>query len=101
MIKESVTPYDVCDLLNELFELDPDMVNELIKARVPCNEKISSHPTVQVRAYKGEPNTVNIIGILNGIFGADDETGFGCICYEVDDDGILTGFRLLSKDEWI
>jgi len=81
MIKESVTPQEVVDLLNNALELDWEAIKVLLSYRVPCNEELQEHPTIQIRG----DNSVSVLGILNGIFGVD-ENGRGCIAavYNVD-----------------
>jgi len=95
MLKESVTPQDVCDLLNGLLKSDREFVTNLVRFHAPCNTEIAGHPTIQVRGYKEYPNvyTCGIVGILNGIFGIRKD-GFGSICYEIDDEsGNITEFK--------
>ena len=97
VIKPSVTPQDVCDLMNELLKLDYACASGLISYHQPCNKAIADHPTIQVRQYGDEEPTVGILGILNGIFGVRED-GMGAICYEFDNDKIM-GFKLLEADE--
>jgi len=91
MIKESVTPQDVVDLLNNLIRLDPEAVRALMDCRVPCNDEFADHPTVQcglaehVRKRTPDHNlpddanyTVGPLGLLNGLFGIDPK-GWGYI----------------------
>jgi len=88
MIKESVTIMDACSLLNELLLLDRDCIETLTFKRISCNDAIANHPTIQVdQSDDGLPATVGILGILNGIFGA--ENGWGAICAEIDDYKII------------
>lgn len=83
MLKQSITVQDVLDLLNEIVEKDPACAKALLNARVLCNQTLAEHPTIQVHAYDGNPPTVGLIGILNGLFGIDDETGMGVIAASV------------------
>ena len=87
-------------LLNELLEVDPDAVNALIESRVPCNETLANHPTVQVSGYQYDDNPkphaykVGMLGILNGICGAygpdaGDKEGWGPITAEFDEGKIV------------
>lgn len=83
--QKSITPYDVVALLNEAVKLDPAAMHALVESRVPCNEALADHPTIQVSVYDertGEPTPgqfkVGILGILNGLFGTDS-AGWGCI----------------------
>jgi hypothetical protein len=56
---------------------DKEAVNDLINGRVSCNEKLADHPSVQCRT-EGNNYSVGILGILNGLFGAN-EKGIGGI----------------------
>jgi len=86
----SVTPEDVVKLLNEAVKLDPAAMRALVEARVPCNEALADHPTIQVSAYNeqtGKPTPgnfkVGILGLLNGLFGTDS-VGWGFITANFD-----------------
>lgn len=69
MLKENVTPQEVCDLMNDLLKKDYECMRTIINQRVVCNDDASEHPTVQVCKYdKDLPASVGILGILNGIF---------------------------------
>lgn len=92
MIKESVSPQDVIDLLNQAFKLDPQAIEKLFAVRVQCNESLAEHPTIQVRDYGPDSPNVGVIGLLNGIFGVDDEESG--IIGSIYDDNELQGFKL-------
>jgi|GEM_PF-935247 len=79
-IKESVTIDAAIEVLNQAVEADPEAMRALIAHRVPCNEKMASHPTIQVAAAgaSGRSARVGMLGILNGMFGVD-EHGWGRI----------------------
>jgi hypothetical protein len=53
--------------LNECFKTDPEATKALFAHRVPVNEAMADHPTVQVAA--GDPPTMSILGLLNGFVG--------------------------------
>jgi len=92
-MKESITPKDVCNLLNELLAIDYEAVKNLVSSRVRCNQTLADHPTVQARQYQGdEYPSVGLIGILNGLFGIRPD-GMGVMCYTQDDDGKITEFK--------
>ncbi|MCP4348122.1 MAG: hypothetical protein GY795_21680, partial [Desulfobacterales bacterium] len=87
MIKERVTIEETIDLLNELIETDAPAIAALIANRVPCNQQLADHPTVQCGAQHGGFH-VGMLGILNGLFGAhegDYRTGWGPITFVFDD----------------
>lgn len=88
--KATVTPEEVVQVLNEAVKLDPKAMYALVEARVPCNEALADHPTIQVSAYDeqtGEPTPgqfkVGILGLLNGLFGTDSK-GWGYIMANFD-----------------
>jgi len=82
------------EFLNELLRADPQAVSALIETRVPCNQELADHPTVQVRSYGLNGGyQVGLLGILNGLFGVDEE-GWGPIAaqYDENDDTTVIGF---------
>jgi hypothetical protein len=81
-------------ILNELLEADSTAIEALIGHRVPCNESLAVHPTVQV-AQDREGHTVGLLGILNGLVGVIEsgpKEGWGLITATFDDAGKLTHF---------
>ncbi len=101
MMRKTVTPQDVIDLLNEALALDPKVMAELVGHRVTCTGRLADHETIQVNTWKqhGEPEidgyAVGILGILNGMFGVDAD-GWGCISAIVNDDKSIERFELLT-----
>lgn len=89
MYKLSITVDEAIALLNEAVALDRPAMAALLANRVPCNEALADHPSIQVQAQHGGYH-VGLLGIINGLFGVDDE-GKGLICY-VFADGHLQGF---------
>lgn len=85
MLKQTVSIDEVIALLNDAFEKDPEAIHELVTTRVPCNEAMADHPTIQVGVnWKGTSKyVVGVIGILNGIFGTADD-GYGAIAGDFD-----------------
>jgi len=71
-------------VLNEALTLDRKAVEALFKYRVPCNESLAAHPTIQVTLDSAAHNRVGILGLINGIFGVDS-IGYGYIAMEVDE----------------
>lgn len=75
----------ICEFLNELLEIDRPAIAALIANRVPCNEELSMHPTVQAGAQHGGFN-VGWLGILNGLCGIKPNgQGFINAIFEGDD----------------
>lgn len=87
MIKQSVTVDEVIAYLNELIDIDRVAIAALIANRVPCNEELAKHPTVQVYAQHGG-YLVGMLGILNGLFGICDD-GRGPIAFVFKDGSLL------------
>lgn len=81
-------PYDlttankIVDLLNELVRLDKTAMGALLSNRVPCNQDVSEHPTVQVVA-QNNGYYLGLLGILNGLCG--EHNGYGCITAVFED----------------
>lgn len=92
MVKEQITLDETIELLNELIRIDANAMAALIANRVPCNEQMANHPTVQCRAQHGGFH-VGMLGILNGLFGVIDYSGWGPITFVFDDGGDLVGFE--------
>jgi len=92
-IKEKLE--NVITVLNEINKLDPTVLLALISYRVPCNQALADHPTVQVgKSELGDYFEVGLLGILNGLFGVKED-GYGYIAAEFDGD-TLKGFKLLT-----
>ena len=92
-------------VLNELFRLDPKPMAELVASRVNCGTEWADHPTCQVSTSTepvGDPvgrvgvYSVGMIGVLNAIFGADEDSN-GFIAAKYDTDGKLIGFCRFMK----
>lgn len=92
MVKQELGLQEMVDRLNDMLVVDPVAVNALFNTRIMCNKAFGGHPAVQTAAYggKGGPCCVGIIGIINGLFGADED-GWGHFAVEVDD-GAITKF---------
>jgi hypothetical protein len=89
---ECVTVENVVNLLNELIELDPDAVTALVNARVPCNARVASHPTVQVGVVDDGGYRVGPLGLLNGLF-KTTKHGWGQITLVFEDGGVIKARR--------
>ena|ERR1035437_6340051 len=78
--------------LNSAYDDDPSALHALICNRVPCNEKLANHPTVQVSVNEATLTptfTVSVLGLLNGIL----RPSIGRIISPMlDDSGRLLGF---------
>lgn len=92
MINETRSIQDVIDFLNELLKVDENAVRLLIEQRVPCNNELADHPTVQVRSRPNTQPVVGLLGILNGLYGID-EKGYGPIGAIIESDGHISSFE--------
>ena len=96
MIHKTVSFQEVIDVLNGALALDREAVEVLVEQRVPCNEALADHPTIQVQGDDSGA-AVGLLGVLNGLFGTDEE-GWGPIAAVFDDDdGHLIRFEVASR----
>jgi hypothetical protein len=90
---------DLIAFLNELPEIEGDAVADLVVARVPCNQGLADHPTVQVGA-SACGHEVGFLGILNGYCGTIDagaHVGYGPITAQMEDGRIVRFERTDEK----
>lgn len=91
-MQNNVLADHIINVLNELVALDREALGKLIETRVPCNQALTDHPTVQVfKSAPEEPAVVGMLGILNGLAGVDSD-GWGFIAASFDDQGQLVKF---------
>ena len=84
--------------LNEILATDPMAINALFSLRVSCNKELADHPTVQVGTIgKSNHYMVGLVGILNGMFGADIHL-WGHLSADYRE-GRIVRFRLLTEKE--
>ena len=88
-IQDPISIAIAIERLNSMLEVDPEAMARLIEMRIPCTE-LADHPTAQV--YEAEDSTcyVGHLGLLNGIFGIDDN-GWGPIA-AIYEEGKLVRF---------
>jgi hypothetical protein len=80
----------IADLLNEALALDRPAVAALIANRVPCNEALADHPTIQVGVQHGGFH-VGLLGLLNGLGEPVPEGGERLITAVFEDSDDLIG----------
>ena len=85
MIHDPLSVEKALAVLNEMVDADPVAARALVEARVPCNDELAHHATIQVQGDK-QPDgslrcSVGFLGALNGLFGTDD-AGWGPIAAE-------------------
>lgn len=69
-------------VMNELLAAEPETVEALVDARVPCGAPFERHPTVQVHADRVGSLSVGLLGVLNAVAGArPDGSGFIAAVY--------------------
>lgn len=83
-IKENISVDDVLEILNRALVEDPEAMSELfLRTKVPCSEALAEDESIQVGGTVSQ-STVGPLGVLNGLFGVDDATGYGILCARVD-----------------
>lgn len=96
MIGEQVTLDEVIDYLNELIQTDCPAIAALVANRVPCNQEMADHPTVQVMQQHGGFH-VGMLGILNGLFGTFED-GWGPITFVFDKGNLVRVIRATGPE---
>lgn len=82
--------------LNEFLEADPIAISKMMLKRVPCNQDLADHPTVQVGQDLKTNWDVSILGLLNGICGRKGN-GRGLIVMHTERDVRLIPKRRVIK----
>ena len=106
MIKETISVDDTIVFLNELLAYDSEAIRDLILfGKVSCNEKMANHPTVQVGVIKNSNGlksfSLGFLGLLNGLFGIHDLSGYGEIAALFDDENKLLKFERVNHQDVI
>lgn len=82
-------------VLNRIHRADSRVLPALITHRVPCNNWVAADPTVQVGVVGVVGGSVmyevGLLGIINGLFGVD-ENKYGYITAYCDENGEITHF---------
>ena len=88
----------ICDFLNVLLEVDRNAIACLIANRVPCNQALADHPTVQVGPQHGG-YYVGMLGILNGLCGVKpDGAGFLVAIFDGEGNRDLLRFEVHADE---
>lgn len=66
-------------VLNEALLSDHDALKNLINCRVPCNDILRDHESIQVGVNKLNIASISTLGLINGILGIEPLTGFGFV----------------------
>lgn len=88
---KSISVEHAVEVLNDALRCDQEVVQKLIETRLPCNEKLAEHPTIQVSGIEGTAK-VGLLGIINGVFGICND-GKGYIIAIYDESERLIGFK--------
>ena len=87
-------------VLNSALEMDPSTLSALVQFTLPCNDEISYHPTIQVQSDQRVPCRLSPLGLINGLFGVDERTGYGMITMVLNDDGSIEKFQITDFDKY-
>ena len=80
---KSITPDEAISVLNRLHQKDFWAIQRLFEHRVECNEDLALDETCQVKQESDGKYTIGLMGIINAIFGIDEEK-CGFISYSID-----------------
>ena len=83
-IPKLVNPRILCEYLNGILTDDYDAIVALVGHRVPANQKLCDHPSVQITPDR----TVGLLGILNGMFNSNS----GEIFMQYNEEGQIIKF---------
>lgn len=81
-------------VLNEALEADPLAVRRMMECSVIVNRTLAEHPTIQVGLTVPESEeyfSMRPLGLINGLFGADEDS-WGFIAMELDAEGGIVRF---------
>jgi len=60
----------IIDITNEAIAADPSAMRAMFENRIPCNQRLSDHDSIQVmKESEAVGNTVGVFGLLSGIAG--------------------------------
>jgi hypothetical protein len=76
--------------------IDPDATRQLFAARVPCVQAVAEDRDIFVGAVEDGTWDLGILGLLNGIIGAENPTR---IAGWLNDNGLRTGFSAIGSNE--
>lgn len=78
-----------CGLLNELLKIDNNLIEQLIRYGIVCNEYYANHPHVVVRENTNKETELSTLGLLNGLLTKIKQCK---IAANYDNDNRLIGF---------
>ena len=72
-------------VLNEALALEPEAISDLMFHRVRIGRELADHQTIQCRPSGPDSYEVSALGLINGLFGADEnDWGFIYTCGDTD-----------------
>ena len=94
----------VLDELNQAFKDDPAAIQSLLQNRVPCNDALVAHPTVQVTeiaTISGEYYAVGALGLVNSVIETIFQKRIAVKFSEPDELGVskIIGFCEYKKEK--
>lgn len=105
MVRESVTIAECVELLNRILGVDPGAITGLIGMKMLCDKALADIPGIELGLSTGAPGgpydgkpMVGLLGVLNGLFGADGPEGgpyqgHGVVC------AVLDGGRIVRFED--
>jgi hypothetical protein len=78
---------ELIEFLNSALALDRVFMTEMVERRLPCNEGIANHPSIQIQDTRTGADTYccGFLGLINGFCGVAS-TGWGPIAAIYKDD---------------
>lgn len=95
--------YLAISVLNQALLADPDAINEMMRVEVQVNDRLGDHWAVQCgpstlidRDKPDAPTVVRPLGLINGLFGVDQDS-WGYIGMMVGENGRIKYFGRLDR----
>lgn len=88
-----ITSKVICDMLNDILDHDPDLIEKIINFRWRANEHTISDPYVVV----SDDNTCGMLGIINGLLKKNGHTTIS-MGVNTDDNSIIEYFIVNGED---
>ena len=91
-----ITPQIAVERLNSMFEADSKALTDMVNREFNCNKTLANHPTCQV-GKNGEQYYVRLLGVINGIFGCNDNScGYIAAIVNDKDYSEVQGFQVVN-----
>ena len=106
MTEEHARVYEAIMILNEVNQVEPDVLAQMMTTRYLIGQSLDSHPTMQVSMPAGHTlesglRELGPLGLINGLLGRDPEREGGLIymCYCGESKLILHFFSSNDLDQ--